>query len=228
MKSLDKIPPGPADRRPRTAALLAVAALLAAATPVLAEKVRNHFDSDGIMRAPGFFEYVVLGGPGPAKWLVLSDKNPPSAPAVAVQVESGRPATSIAAAVRRTYSFLNGTSSTFVKSGGSRSGLVVRYVDEKNYVVLLVDSESGEAELTSVRDGKSESLARGKAKFEQPWTRLDLVASGPSLKATFGDAPLLEGTDPHPVAGRVGMAAAGPGEARFDELILDSAEINSP
>jgi len=210
--------------RPPVAAFL-TALLLAAAAPALAEKVRNHFDSDSIMRPPGFFDYVVLGAPGPAKWLVLSDRNPPSAPAVAVQVEAGRPATSIAAAVRRTYAFRDGTASTFVKSGGSRSGLVVRYVDEKNYVALLVDGESGDAELTSVRDGKSESLGRGKATFAQPWSRLDLVASGPSLKATFGDALLLEGTDPHPVAGRVGMAASGPREARFDELILDSEEI---
>ena len=214
--------------RPRVAAALCVAALLfAASTPALAEKVRNHFDSDSIMRPPGFFEYVVLGAPAPAKWLVLSDRNPPSAPAVAVQVESGRPATSIAAALRRTYAFRDGTASTFVKSGGSRSGLVVRFVDEKNYLALLVDGESGEAELTSVHDGKSESLGRGKATFAQPWSKLQVVASGPSLKATFGDAPLLEGTDPHPAAGRVGMAVAGPGEARFDELILDSDEIKS-
>ena len=29
----------------------------------------------------------------------------------------------------------------------------------------------------------------------------------------------------HPASGRVGMAAAGPVEGRFDELILDSAEL---
>jgi hypothetical protein len=223
MKSTNRFFPRPGFVRPRAAALLA--ALVLAAAPALAEKVRNHFDSDSIMRPPGFFDFVVLGAPGPAKWLVLSDKNPPSAPAVAAQVESGRPATSIAAAVRRTFAFRDGTASTFVKSGGSRSGLVVRYVDEKNYVALLVDGNTGDAELTSVRDGKSESLARGKATFAQPWTRLDLVASGPSLKAAFDGAPLLEGTDPHPAAGRVGVAAAGPGEARFDELLLDSEEI---
>jgi hypothetical protein len=229
MNSHNRFFPGPGFLRPRAAVFaVAVALVFAAAAPALAERVRNHFDSDSIMRPPGFFEYVVLGAPGPAKWLVLSDRNPPSAPAVAVQVESGRPATSIAAAVRRTYAFRDGTASTFVKSGGSRSGLVVRYVDEKNYVALLVDGQSGEAELTSVRDGKSESLGRGTARFAQPWSRLELVISGPSLKATFGDAPLLEGTDPHPAAGRVGMAVSGPGEARFDELILDSGEIHGP
>src|SRR4051794_19475693 len=82
-----------------------LAAFSAWAGPLRAEKVRNHFDSDSIMRAPGFFDFAVLGEPSPAKWLILSDPNPPSAPACAVQVESKRAAASIAAAVRRTYVF---------------------------------------------------------------------------------------------------------------------------
>ena len=38
----------------------ALAALLGAAAPVSAEKVRNHFDADSVMRPPGFFDAVVL------------------------------------------------------------------------------------------------------------------------------------------------------------------------
>ena len=212
--------------RPRAGlAALLVAALFAWAGPLSAEKVRNHFDSDSIMRPPGFFDFAVLGEAGPAKWLILSDMNPPSAPACAVQVESKRPDGSVAAAVRRTYVFRDGTSSVFFKRGGSRSGLVLRYVDDKNYLLLLVDGASGEAVLTSVRDGKSTVLGRGKGTFTDPWQKLGVEASGPSVKASLGDSPLLEGTDPHPVAGRAGMAAAGPGEARFDELVFESAEI---
>ena len=134
-------------RQGLTAGLLA-AALFAWAGPLCAEKVRNHFDSDSIMRAPGFFDFVVLGEPSPAKWLILSDMNPPSAPACAVQVESKRAAGSVAAAVRRTYVFRDGTSSVFFKAGGSRSGLLLRFVDEKNYLLLLVDGATGEAVLT--------------------------------------------------------------------------------
>lgn len=210
----------------RAAAVAGGLALLAA-SPLSAEKIRNHFDSDSIMRPPGFFDYVVLGSPSPAKWLVLSDKNPPSAPSVAAQVETGRPDASVAAAVRRTYSYRDGTTSEFFKTGGSRGGLIVRYVDDKNYVLLLLDGKSGEAVLTSVRDGRSDVLARGKASFTEAWQRVTLEASGPSIQVSVGDAPVLAGTDPRPVAGRVGMAAAGPGEARFDELILESAEIKT-
>jgi hypothetical protein len=209
----------------RPAVLLAVLVLLAAPRALSAERIRNHFDSDSIMRAPGFFDFVVLGAPGPARWLVLSDRNPPSAPACAVQVENARPDASIAAALRRTYAYKDGVASAFVKSGGSRVGLIVRYADDKNYLVLLVDAKTGEALLTSVRDGKPDVIGRGKAAFTDPWQKLTLDASGPAVKASLGDAPLLSGTDPHPVAGRVGMAASGPGEGRFDELILDSAEI---
>jgi hypothetical protein len=215
-------------RRAAGAAALAGGVALLAASPLSAEQVRNHFDSDSIMRAPGFFDFVVLGAPAPARWLVLSDKNPPSAPAVAVQVESGRPDASVAAAVRRTYAYRDGTTSEFFKSGGSQAGLLVRYVDDKNYLLLLVDGRSGETVLTSVRDGKSDVLGRGKASFTEAWQKLTLQASGPAIQVSVGDAPVLQGTDPHPAAGRVGMAAAGPGEARFDELLLDSPEIKSP
>lgn len=211
-----------------SSAALAAGLALLSASPLSAEKIRNHFDADSIMRPPGFFEYVVLGASSPAKWLVLSDKNPPSAPSVAAQVETGRPDASVAAAVRRTYSYRDGTTSEFFKTGGSRSGLVVRYVDDKNYVLLLVDGKSGEAVLTSVRDGKSDVLGRGKASFTEAWQKMTLEASGPSIKVSVGEAPVLAGTDPQPVAGRVGMAAAGPGEARFDELILESPEIKAP
>ena len=214
-------------RRAGGPAALAVGLALLAASSLAAEQVRNHFDSDSIMRSPGFFDFVVLGAPSPAKWLVLSDKNPPSAPAIASQVETGRPDASVAAAVRRTYSYRDGTTSEFFKTGGSRVGLLVRYVDDKNYLLLLVDGGSGETVLTSVRDGRSDVLARGKASFTQPWQKLSLEASGPAIKVSVGDAAVLQGTDPHPAAGRVGMAAAGPGEARFDELILESPEIKS-
>lgn len=224
MKSHDATFLGAAGR----AAALAAGLALLAASPLSAERIRNHFDADSIMRAPGFFDFVVLGAPSAAKWLVLSDKNPPSAPSVAAQVETGRPDASVAAALRRTYSYRDGTTSEFFKTGGSGSGLLVRYVDDRNYVLLLVDGKSGEAVLTSVRDGKSDVLARGKASFTETWQKVTLEASGPSIKVSVGDAPVLSGTDPHPVAGRVGMAAAGPGEARFDELILDSAEIKTP
>jgi hypothetical protein len=213
----------------RPAVFLAALVLLslAAAAPLLADRVRNHFDSDSIMRPPGFFDFVVLGAPSEAKWLVLSDRNPPSAPSCAVQVESSRPDASVAVAVRRTYSYEDGVASEFIKMGGSRLGIVLRFVDDKNYLLLLVDGKTGEGVLTSVRDGKSDVIGRGKVATTETWPKLTIEASGPAIKARLGDAALLEGKDPHPAAGRVGMAAAGAGEARFDELILDSPEIKS-
>ena len=78
------------------ALLLLVACAAAAAAPLSAETVRNHFDSDAMMRPPGFFDFVVVGS-APARWLVLSDPNPPSAPFRLVQVEKKRPADALAA-----------------------------------------------------------------------------------------------------------------------------------
>lgn len=203
-------------------AALAAASLLFSPGATSAETIRNHFDTDSMMRAPGFFDLVVLGpNPVPARWLVLADPNPVSAPNRLAQVESKRPADSIAAAVRRTYAFEDGSVTTFVRQGGSQAGLLLRMADEKNYLVLLVDTSTGDAVLSSWRDGKPTELGRGRAAFGKNWEKFGVVARGASLTVTFDDRKLFEATDPHPVSGRTGLVAAGPGEASFDEFVLE-------
>jgi hypothetical protein len=204
----------------RTRTLLLLAFTAAAAAGLSAETVRNHFDSDALMRPPGFFDFVVVG-PAPARWLVLNDPNPPSAPFRLAQVETKRPADSIAIAVRRKYAFEDGTVTTYLKRGGSRAGLVLRMTGEKDFVALLIDTRSGDARLLSYRGGKATELGRGKAEFVNDWEKFGVVAAGPSLKVLFGDRPLFEAKDPKPASGKTGLAAAGPGEASFDEFVLE-------
>jgi hypothetical protein len=200
--------------------LLLVLSAGVAAAPVPGETIRNDFDSDALMRPPGFFDFVVLGS-APAKWLVLTDPNPPSVPYRLVQVETKRPDDGIAIAVRRNYAFQDGSVTTFVKRGGSRAGLVLRMAGEKDFVAFLLDTRTGEARLLSIRGGQTTELGRAKAVFDRDWEKLGVVASGPSLKVFFDDRPLFEATDPKPVAGKTGLAAAGPGEASFDVFVLE-------
>jgi hypothetical protein len=204
------------------AALPAVLGLALFSRAIAAETIRNHFDTDSMMRAPGFFEFVVLGpDPAPARWLVLADPNPVSAPNRLAQVELKRPADSLAAAVRRTYAFEDGSVTTFVRQSSSREGLLLRMADEKNFLVLLVDTASGEAVLTSWRDGKPSELGRGRATFARNWEKFGVVAQGTKLTVTFNDQKIFEATDPHPASGRTCLVAAGPGEASFDEFVLE-------
>ncbi len=206
----------------RRTAVSALLGLVLGAAPGAAETIRNHFDSDSIMRAPGFFDLVVLGpDPAPARWIVLTDVNPPSTPNKLAQVESKRPVDSIAAAVRRTYSFDDGRVTTFVKRGGSRAGLLLRMTDEKNFLVLLVDTMSGDVVLTAYRDGKPEDLGRGHAAFSREWEKFGVSAQGPALTVLFDDKTLFQATDSKPAVGRTGLVAAGPGEASFDEFVLE-------
>lgn len=205
----------------RLLSFLALAAL--AALPASGEQVRNHFDSDSVMRAPGFFDLLVLGAPGPAKWLILTDPNPPSAPNALVQVEAARPADAIAAAVRRNYAFQDGSVSTFVKRGSGREGLLLRLKDERNFLVLLVDP-SGEVVLSSYADGKTQELGRGRTSLEHPWERYSVTAKGAALEVFFNDQKLFDARDPRPASGRAGLAAVGPGQAYFDEFIIQPAE----
>ncbi len=190
-----------------------------------AEEIRNHFDSDSIIRPPGYFDLILLGAPGKSRWLVLTDLNPPSAPNRLVQTETQRPDDAIAAALRRTYTFQDGTATTMIKKGGTgKAGLLLRMADEKDYLLLLVDTATGDLVLSSTVGGKSTELGRGKISFERPWEEFGVTAAGPALTVTFNDRKVFEASDPKPANGRVGVAAAGPGEVSFDELILAPAE----
>jgi len=205
----------------RALRLSCLAAAAAAAAPLAADTVRNHFDTDTAMRVPGFFDFAVLGAPGPARWLILTDLNPPSAPNRLAQVNTKRPDDSIAAAVRRNYVFEDGSVSTYVKRGGSRAGLLLRMAGEKDFLVLLVDTNSGDVVLSSCRDGKLSELGRGRTKLDREWEKFAVVAKGPSLTVLFDDQKLFEAKDPKPVTGKTGLVAAGPGDASFDEFILE-------
>ena len=203
---------------------LLLAAVLAAPLPaaMTGEELRNHFDSDAMMRAPAFFDLVVLGdtsAESAAKWLILVDKNPPSAPNALVQTNVNRPDGSIAAALRRNVAFQDGTVSTFVKKAPGQAGLVVRLVDSKNFLVVFADTWTGELVLTRYVDGQPTELGRGgQGAFARGWEQIGAVLAGPSVTVTLNEKKLFEATDPKPASGRVGLATKGPGEARFDEL----------
>ena len=201
---------------------IALAMLLA--SPARAETIRMHFDSDSAGRPPAFFDFVVWGTPGNAEWIALGDTNPPSTPNKVIQTIATRPDGSLAVALRRTYSFHDGDLSVGLRRGSSGlAGIVFRARGEKDFLLLLLDAVNGDARLTSWREGKETELARGTASIDHEWGTLSVTASGPSLKARWNGKPLLAATDPHPAAGRVGLATAGPGQASFDELVFDAA-----
>ena len=201
--------------------LLLLAAAGVAQTP---EKLRNHFDSDGVLREPAFFDFVVLGTPGQAAWKVTGGPNPPSAPNHVTQVVPDRPADSIAAAVRRNSTFRDGTWSLAMQRGAGRGGILIRMTPEGDFLLVLVDLASGEARLSSYRKGRATDLAKGSTKMQHEWGVLKVSASGPRVSVQWDEKPLLEATDPNPAAGRSAMATAGPGIVSFDEFILEPAE----
>ncbi|HEY6050159.1 MAG TPA: hypothetical protein VIZ58_02855 [Thermoanaerobaculia bacterium] len=206
------------------APLVLLLTLCAAGASAVPEKSRNHFDSDAPMRAPGFFDFLVLGSPGEAQWRTVTEFNPPSAPNGVSQVFEQRPSQSIAAAVRRNVTLKDGVVSLGIKRTQGEGGVVVRLADEKNFVALLLDPVSGEARLMDYRQGKASELARGKGECQRDWGALVVTLAGPKISATWEGKPLLEGTDPAPAAGRAAIATAGPGIMTFDEFVLDPKE----
>lgn len=208
---------------PKKAAFAVALCVVLLAASARGERIRTHFDSDSAGRPPGFFDTAVWCAPGEAEWKVLADFNPPSTPNKLLQTVANRPAGSLAVALRRTYAFQDGDVSVGLRKGSGRAGIVFRAAGEKDFLLLLLDVASGDARLTSWRDGRETELARGKASVDREWGTLSVTASGPSLTARWNGKPLLTAADPHPAGGRVGLATTGPGLASFDELVFDGA-----
>lgn len=202
-------------------AWLGLCLLTLLASPAVAEKMRNHFDSDAPLRPPAFFEFAILGAPGGAEWMVLTDHNPPSAPNQVTQTYIERPVGSIAAALRSNLRLRDGTLSVGMKKGSGTGGLVLRMSDEKDFLLLLVDLATGDVRLSSSRDGRLSELARGKAIMDQQWGILSISIEGPKLEARWNEKAVLAATDPRPAEGRAGLATTGPGTVAFDEFVID-------
>jgi hypothetical protein len=185
------------------------------------QRLRNHFDWDAILAPPGYFDFAVLGLRASADWKVTAGNNPPSPPNVATQTLADRPAGSIAAAVRRNAHFRDGALSLALEKGSGRGGLVFRMADDKTFCALLVDLVSGEARLEAWRGGHSQELGRGKADLANEWGVLAVSLKESTIEAKWNGKPLLQAADPHPVAGRAGMATEGPGRVSFDEFLLE-------
>jgi hypothetical protein len=189
------------------------------------ERVRSHFDFDKPFSKPGFFDFVVLTGDGKADWMIVPDPehNPPSPPNQTTQIETARPAGSLTAAIRRTYSLKDGTVSVALKRQEGIAGLLLRMTGEQDYLLVLLSSD-GTLEATSTQQGASRSLAKGRAEPTREWNVLSVELSGASLKALVNGTQILQATDPAPAAGRAGLATRGPGAASFDEFVIEIKE----
>ncbi|MGH9368367.1 MAG: hypothetical protein ACRD3M_11900 [Thermoanaerobaculia bacterium] len=202
----------------RKALLLLVSSLPVAAS---GESWRSHFDADAGARPPAFFDAATLAAPGKANWIVIADFNPPSAPNQLTQTMKSRPDGSIAVALRRNVSLEDGKLSVALKKLPSRAGLVFRMAGERDFLVLLLDGQSGQARLTTYRGGVPTELARGDALLDREWGILTVSLDGATVSARWNEKDLLRGSDPGPASGQVGLATEGTGIAAFDELVID-------
>ncbi len=200
--------------------------MLLAAGAAFAERWRNHFDADGVSGPPAFFDLQVLAAPGKARWMVLADHNNPSPPNQLTQTVATRPEGSIAAAVRRDVVFQDAKLTVALKKLPAQEGLIFRMAGEGDFLVLLINCQSGEARLTAYRGGKPTELARGKAVIDRDWGNLAVSLAGKAISATWNEKDLLQATDLKPAPGRSGLATEGPGFASFDEFVIDTGDEN--
>ena len=154
----------------------------------------------------------------------------PRGPQSALRPEPSRPGRTrsgprdrVAAALRRNAAFQDGSVSTFVKRGPGRAGLVLRLSDAKNYLLLLADTRyrrAGPLELPR-RQGVGARTRPGA--FERGWEKIGAKLDGASVTVSVNDKKIFDAKDPKPASGRAGVATTGPGEASFDEFLIELA-----
>ncbi len=67
-----------------------------------------------------------------------------------------------------------------MKNSPSRAGFVLRMTGEKDFLLLTVETLSGDVVLSSYRDGKPSELGRGNIKFGRAWDNFGVSLEGES------------------------------------------------
>ena len=137
------------------------------------------------MRAPGFFDLVVLRrARARPRWLVLTDPNPPSAPNRLVQTEATRPGGldrgRAPAQLRRSRT---GTRLDLRQAGRRPRGPDPADGGREEFLLLLVDTATGEVVLSSyAATARRPSSAAATTAFARGWEKLcGRRLAGPAL-----------------------------------------------
>jgi len=184
------------------------------------------FDNDTAGQPPAAFSFGRTGGGAAGGWVVLAEKDAPSAPNVLAQVDTDATDDRFPVAVVNAPAMKDGKVSVRCKpvsgSVDQACGVVVRYQDPDNYYLARANALEDNIRLYYVKDGRRRQLASVGGKVARgTWHQLALEATGDRLQVSFDGKTVLDATDrTFPGPGKAGVWTKADSVTYFDDLTV--------
>jgi hypothetical protein len=184
------------------------------------------FDAESIERPPKGFSFIRSGTGSAGRWSVRSEKDAPSKPNVLAQTDSDRTPDRMLIAIADQPSVKDVHVRVRCKMISGRveqsCGLVFRYADESNYMLIRANALEGNLRLYAVRDGKKlliESFSG--AVTGGVWHELAVSAKGDQIEVLWdGDRALKTKDKASMPSGKAGVWTQADSVTYFDDLVV--------
>jgi hypothetical protein len=185
------------------------------------------FDTDQVGNPPSGFSFARTGSGRPGRWLVRPDDSAPSAPNVLAQLDDDATSFRFPVAVTAEVHPRDVRVSVRCKMISGRvdqaCGLVLRYKNEKNYVITRANVLEGNIRLYTVRDGERDQIASYSGTVTaNVWHEYRFEAKGDTLRVHWDGKPVLEHRDTTFMdTGAVGLWTKADSVTSFDDLEIE-------
>jgi hypothetical protein len=196
----------------------------AAARPLATAPVMAAFDADAIDQPPAGFTVHTIGPGRPSRWVVKAVADAPSGRQVLMQADDDE--------TNHRYPCVLATAGRFgdvrvavrgkgISGNRDRSfGVIVRAVDERNYMVARCNTVNENVRLYRFVDGVRKELAEWEGSAAPGvWHQLAIEARGSHFTVFFNGAKVIDCDDPtFPAPGLVGMWTKAEAVSQFDDF----------
>jgi hypothetical protein len=184
------------------------------------------FETDSAEHPPKGFTFSKLGNGASGRWLVRAEKDAPSKPNVLAQVDTDKDSDRVLIAVADQPSFGDVRAHVRCKMISGRveqsCGLVFRYKDESNYMLIRANALEGSLRLYAYRDGRRYLLESfSGAVTGGVWHELRVAAKADQIEVDWDGERVLKGRAKDSAAvGRAGVWTQADSVTYFDDLII--------
>jgi hypothetical protein len=182
------------------------------------------FDSEVIERPPKGFSFARVGSGAAGHWSVRAEKDAPSKPNVLAQVDVDKSPDRVLIAIADQPQLKDLVVRVRCKMISGRveqsCGLVFRYKDESNYMLIRANALEGNLRLYAVRDGKSQLIESfSGAVTGGVWHELSVTAKADQIEVDWDGARALKTKDKSSMpSGKAGVWTQADSVTYFDDL----------
>jgi hypothetical protein len=186
------------------------------------------FEADSPEHPPKAFTFTKSGSGAAGRWIIRSEKDAPSKPNVLAQVDADQASDRVLIAVADQPSLKNIRAHVRCKMISGRveqsCGLVFRYKDDNNYMLIRANALEGNLRLYAYRNGHKQVLESfSGAVTGGVWHELRVAAKGDDIEVDWDGERVLKGhaKEDSAGAGKTGVWTQADSVTYFDDLTVE-------